>query len=140
MLPLISLLQYLQYVNNLLLHLVIHLLPGESLASLPDISTKISLWIKTRTNPLPMLYQNNVMQQNLNNSYLLLTELERSNVIKYQFPGCSVLLIAYYGNFLKSHHQFLLQMEPTLVSSLYRIWKTTNQDMHRILFGDIMEA
>lgn len=83
MLPLISLLQYLQYVNNLLLHLVIHLLPGESLASLPDISTKISLWIKTRTNPLPMLYQNNVMQQNLNNSYLLLTELERSNVIKY---------------------------------------------------------
>ena len=30
-----------------------------------------------------MLYQNNVMQQNLNNSYLLLTELERSNVIKY---------------------------------------------------------
>ena len=31
-------------------------------------------------------------------------------------------------------------MEPTLVSSLYRIWKTTNQDMHRILFGDIMEA
>lgn len=81
MLPLISLLQYLQYVNNLLLHLVIHLLAGESLAFLPDISKKFM--DKKRNNPLPMLYQNNVMQQNLINSYLLLTELERSNVIKY---------------------------------------------------------